>query len=601
MNTVSLVAAGILLIVAVAASIARDSRRRRLAQFREDWGKPKARARKIELIEAAHRSRAAETGTTTLDDRTWDDLDLNLVFAEIDRTESTLGQQALYHRLRTAPVADHLDAFEALVNRMSDDPPSRERAQAALARLQDPHGYDLWWLARASTLETQSWYIVFPALAATDVLVLGCTLFWPFLWPALPGLLLLNVVVRTTTDGRIGRVARAFRQLAPVIATAEALRFIAEQPADHPIARSPHDPMAPSPQRPISSSHNADIGPCVNALGADVGRLKRLKTVARWVSGDPMMLSFSLSVIANIVTDVCNVAYEYLNLAFLLDANGVYFGVRDLHAHSAGILRVMSAIGEVDAAVSVASYRAGQAVWVRPRFRPPGTLTGLADVRHPLVADAVPNTITLQPGHGILVTGSNMSGKSTFLRTVGVAAVLAQTIHTCLASEYEAPVFAVRSCIGRADDLVAGKSYYIVEVEALLELLRASVNALPHLFLLDELFRGTNAVERIAAGQAVLGELLTQGSVAKPHVVLAATHDGELVDLLPDLFAAYHFGDEIGTGGLVFDHRLRRGPATSRNAIALLRLHGAPDALVARALACASDLDRQRGITMETR
>ncbi len=159
----------------------------------------------------------------------------------------------------------------------------------------------------------------------------------------------------------------------------------------------------------------------------------------------------------------------------------------------------------------------------------------------------------------------------------------------------------MRSCIGRADDLVAGKSYYIVEVEALLALIRASVDAPPHLFLLDELFRGTNTVERIAAGHAVLGELLRQGSVTKPHVVLAATHDGELVDLLPEVFAAYHFGDEVGTDGLVFDHRLRPGPATSRNAIALLRLHGAPDALVARALACAGDLDRQRGITMETR
>jgi DNA mismatch repair ATPase MutS len=195
-----------------------------------------------------------------------------------------------------------------------------------------------------------------------------------------------------------------------------------------------------------------------------------------------------------------------------------------------------------------------------------------------------------------------MSGKSTFLRTVGVNAVLAQTIHTCLAGQYRAPVFHVRSYIGRADDLLAGKSYYIVEVEALLELVRASGDTAPHLFLLDELFRGTNAVERIAAGEAVLGELLqARKDASKLHIVLAATHDGELVDLVSGTFEAYHFGDSVGPDGLMFDHRLQHGPATTRNAVALLRLHGAPETLLARAVTTAEMLDRQRGTTLVLR
>jgi DNA mismatch repair ATPase MutS len=151
------------------------------------------------------------------------------------------------------------------------------------------------------------------------------------------------------------------------------------------------------------------------------------------------------------------------------------------------------------------------------------------------------------------------------------------------------------------DDLLSGKSYYIVEVEALLGLVRASENSAPHLFLLDELFRGTNAVERIAAGQAVLLELLGAGGSAKLHVVLAATHDGELVELLPGSFDAYHFGDSLGADGLMFDHRLQHGPATTRNAIALLRLHGASDTLLNRAATTAEMLDRQRGATLIAR
>ena len=160
-----------------------------------------------------------------------------------------------------------------------------------------------------------------------------------------------------------------------------------------------------------------------------------------------------------------------------------------------------------------------------------------------------------------------------------------------MASAYAAPVYQVRSCIGRADDLISGKSYYLVEVESVLALVRASEREEPHLFIFDELFRGTNAVERIAAAVAVLG-VLVGGS--KPHVVLAATHDGELVDLLDDNYVVCHLGDAVGPDGLVFDYHLLPGPATSRNAIALLKLNGAPKSVVSKALALAAALDRQR-------
>jgi DNA mismatch repair ATPase MutS len=130
-----------------------------------------------------------------------------------------------------------------------------------------------------------------------------------------------------------------------------------------------------------------------------------------------------------------------------------------------------------------------------------------------------------------------------------------------------------------------------VEVESVLALVRASERREPHLFIFDELFRGTNAVERIAAAEAVLDALVGAG---RPHLVLAATHDGELVDLLDRSYVVFHFGDAVGPDGLVFDYRLTSGPATSRNAITLLKLNGAPDALVARALARAAALDKGR-------
>ncbi len=572
MATTWLVASGIVLTVVAWTCLFRAGRRRRLASIRALWGKPLARVRKMDAIASSHRSRVADAGPS-LDDRTWADLDLDAVFVALDRTTSTLGQHALYHRLRTAPTANHLDAFEALVSRFSTDGAARERAQLAVARLQDPHGYDLWWLSRPDAIATRAWYRVFPMLAAGTVFLLLALPIWPSVLPALVVLLAVNVVVRLATDSRIGRLAAAFRQLAPVIATGESLQFV----------------------------HRDDIEPIVGSLRAEVDRLRGLKTISRWISGDPLMLSTRWTPLATLMSDVVNAVYEYLNLVLLLDANGVYFGVRALRVHGAALLRVVSAIGEVDAAISVSSYRASRSDWTRPRFHLPGAPTALTDVRHPLVADAVPNSITVGSAHGILITGSNMSGKSTCLRTVGVTVVMAQTINTCLATKYEAPILNVRSCIGRADDLLTGKSYYIVEVEALLDLVKASTDSAPHLFLLDELFRGTNAIERIAAGQAVLCELVADAIRPKPHVVLAATHDGELVDLLPGMFAAYHFGDAVGLDGLVFDYHLQAGPATTRNAIALLRLQGAPESLVSRAETCAAELDVQRGARIAAR
>jgi len=559
-----LLALALAIAVAVVQAVL-TGRARAVARLRSEWGQPRSRDYRMDAIADSHRSRAAGEGSDALDDRTWNDLHLDEVFAVCDRTMSTLGQHALYHRLRGVPAGRHLEAFEALVTRMTEDAPARERAQLALGRLTDPRGYDLWWLAQRDVLPPRRWHVLFPVLA---LVTFGVAVALPFRLSLVPLFLLMvavNVAVRNATDRHVRDVAGTFRQLAPVIAVGQALGFL--------------------------DGHA--IAPIVAPLRTEAPRLNRLKTIARWVSGDPFMLSVQPGGFAIIGTDLVSVVYDYLNFVFLLDSNGAYFGAGELRARGAALLSVMAAAGDVDAAIGVAAYRVSHEGWIRPRFLPPGADATLTDVWHPLVEEAVPNSIRMPSGRGVLVTGSNMSGKSTFLRTVGVNAVLAQTIHTCLATEYAAPMFHVRSCIGRSDDLLSGKSYYIVEVESLISLVQASQGDAPHLVLLDELFRGTNAVERIAAGQAVLRELVTGGGQTR-HVVIAATHDGELVDLLPDLFAAVHFGDSVVDDVMVFDHCLKPGRATSRNAIALLRMNGAPARMVNDALACAAVLDRER-------
>jgi len=318
-----------------------------------------------------------------------------------------------------------------------------------------------------------------------------------------------------------------------------------------------------------------------------------------WASEDPFMLSSGTSDGLWMVAQFLNAVYEYVNMVLLLDGNAIFFMQRDLAAHRGALVRLTVAVGEVDAAISVATWRSERDDWSRPEFLDPGGALAMSGARHPLVDEAVPNDVSLAAGRGVIVTGSNMSGKSTFLRTVGVNIVLAQTIHTCLAASYRAPRLDVQSCIGRSDDLLAGKSYYLVEVEQVIARLRASEASAQHLFILDELFRGTNAVERIAAGEAVLRELLVANGSRRPHFVFAATHDAELVGMLEDLYSPFHFTDRMTDEGLVFEYRLQPGPATTRNAIALLASRGAPASVVTRALASTAAIERQRSATAQ--
>jgi len=297
------------------------------------------------------------------------------------------------------------------------------------------------------------------------------------------------------------------------------------------------------------------------------------------------------------IAQFLNAIYEYVNMVLLLDGNAIFFMQRDLAAHRGALVRLTVAVGEVDAAISVATWRSERDDWSRPEFGVAGSALAMSAARHPLIDEAVPNDVSLAAGRGIIVTGSNMSGKSTYMRTVGVNIVLAQTVHTCLAATYRAPLLDVQSCIGRSDDLLAGKSYYMVEVEQVIARLKSSESPAQHLFILDELFRGTNAIERIAAGEAVLRELLVANGVRRQHFVFAATHDAELVGMLEDLYSPFHFADRMTDEGLVFEYLLKPGPATTRNAIALLASRGAPASVVTRALASTTAIEHQRNAT----
>jgi hypothetical protein len=229
--------------------------------------------------------------------------------------------------------------------------------------------------------------------------------------------------------------------------------------------------------------------------------------------------------------------------------------------------RILEITGRIEAAISTACFRASfEGKTCVPLLE--GDSFSAKELIHPLIKDAVANDIRSE--RGVLLTGSNASGKSTFLKSCAINAILAQSVHTVLGSFYRAPIYRIYSSMALKDDIFEGDSYYIVEIKSIKRILDAAAESGQQvLCFVDEVLRGTNTVERIAASTQILKKL------SLDHVqCFAATHDIELTSLLRNLYDIYHFEGDVTDNDVHFDYKIKEGPATTRNAIKLLGVLG---------------------------
>ena len=242
-------------------------------------------------------------------------------------------------------------------------------------------------------------------------------------------------------------------------------------------------------------------------------------------------------------------------------------------------------LAEVEAAAALATFADLHPAyaWPTPQSTPSaGNGTGAeitaVGLGHPLIPAArrVTNEFRLCGiGHMQLITGSNMSGKSTFLRTVGINACLAQAGGPVCASRFEWTWSRVACCIRVDDSLEAGLSFFYAEVKRLKSILDATHNRMapPVFFLIDEIFKGTNNRERLIGSRAFIQSLATGNGFG-----LVTTHDLELTDLdktVPHLTNS-HFRETVVAGTLEFDYKLRPGPCPTTNALRIMELEGLP-------------------------
>lgn len=507
----------------------------------------------IETARAYHESLPADAKTSSLDDRSWRDLDLDEVFLSLDRTASEPGRQYLYHLLRT-PRYDSasLERLESAVRELAANEKVTNELRASLGCLDDPRSGQLVNLVLGELPHRPRLWWIFPLLTMAAVACLVLIAFWPRALVIWLGIMAVNIGVQLLYKPRVKRFAPAVHELPAFLGVAHTLGA-------------------------LELSESAEETRCLRDGARRLGVLRRSSS---WLMFEP-----------GEANDVAASIYEYANILFLLDVNAFVFTIDTLRGSQELMLKMFESIGRLDALQSIAAWRLELSRWSVPELTEERKVMYVEGLVHPLLGEAVPNGITVSD-ESILITGSNMSGKTTFIRALGVGAVLAQTLHTVCAELWRAPILRVRTSIGRSDSIVDGKSYYLAEVESVRALVRAKESGKQHLFLLDEIFRGTNTTERVAAASAVLS-YLDRGS----DLVVVATHDIEVLNLLDGAYRAYHFRERIDGGALSFDYLLHEGPSSTRNAIALLRLMEYPDDLVESALAA---IDWQREISEPT-
>ena len=537
------VVAGSFITIYIILSIVHSSRKMQkkiIDQVRNSWGKPKTGTFPFESIKK-YATVSGGNGFHQVNRQTMNDIDFLDLFSFIDRTTSKIGQQFLFNQL-LHPTNEQklLMSLNERAQLFANNKQLREQVQKDLIGLSGTDAYYVCSLLEERLLEKPSWfYLLYINLAVTFL-----SIFLSFFYPvALIFLILpitINMFVSYWNKSNTFFFLRSFPQLSTLIDVSKKM-----------------------------TERNLFYG--IEEVKESIAALKPFQ----W-----KMAVLSLSSDGTIKDELNQVATYLLELLkgfFLVEVLTFFQLIKELESKRNSIRVLFEYVGNIDAALSVASLRAGSNKTCLPDFTPPMKEMQAKKIYHPLIKNCVKNDLKIKD-KSILITGSNMSGKTTFLRTVAINSLLAQTIYTVFADEFQSPMLRQFSSIRIDDSLLEGKSYYYEEVNTIGSLIGEVNSRFQNLFLLDEVFKGTNTIERIAAAKAALS-YLNQG----PNLVIVSTHDLELPGMLQHQFDLYHFSESIENDRLHFDHRIKPGPLLSGNAIRILEISNYPHQVITEA------------------
>ena len=511
--------------------------------LRKGWGVPKEGYFHFGLIGDYFEGKRALDEEVLITDKTAFDLDFQEFFKFVDRTTSYVGQQYLYDQLRKGnPSTAYFEQLESNIQFFNDDETRRIQAQLQLKELSEDNDYYFPFLIFGE-LPPKLSFIQF-IYVLQYITIGGCiaAFFFPALIIPLIFMFAINLFLHYWHKKRIGNFGVIFSRISRLVKMTKQLMPITN----------------------MDQVEETELRQCLNRVEKTTSKILLLK-MDSLKDGDIGQFAWFL--------------IEQLKVLTLSEITTFNKLLEEIRIVRKDIQYLFEWIGNVDMAISIASLREGLPYYSHPIFSKPQKAITLQSLYHPLVKNCVENDLHLY-NKSLLLTGSNMSGKSTFIKAVNLNIIASQVLHTSFTTSYEAPIFHIATSIRIQDDLMADTSYYRAEVESIGHLMELSEQAdRQYLFTIDEVFKGTNTIERISAAKSILSYLTSN----KNHLVLVSTHDIELTQLLEDQYELHYFQETIDNELLSFDYKLRKGALQKRNAINILELAGYPSEVIEEA------------------
>lgn len=474
-----------------------------------------------------------------IDDITWNDLNMDDIFKKINNTQSTAGQEVLYDMLRT-PVYSQavLTKRDKVIDFFKKNEKERYDIQFILGKLGKSNELYITNCLFNKEDNSKSNLLKFTLLSWIPAISLLLLFIHPMFLILTVGCVVLNVFISQRNKVENYDV-NGFSYMISLVNAANK----------------------------IKEKNIFEIDENIDSIDASLKKLKNIKRKSLGIQEKSIMSDM-------------DVFAEYANLIFLREIITYEKVKNTIIKNKKELKNVYEYVGTIDSLIAIASFRESLDFYTKPCLKisekREDNNIEFKDIYHPLVKEPVLNNGNFSKG--VLITGSNASGKSTFIKTIAINAIMAQTIYTCFAKEYKTSYFNIYTSMALKDDIHSSESYYIVEIKSLKRILDQVQNNIPCLCFVDEILRGTNTVERIASSCEVLKNIGNENTLC-----FAATHDVELTYMLDDIFENYHFEETITDNDIKFDYKIHRGRAQTRNAIKLLEFMGYDKKLVENA------------------
>lgn len=562
-------------------------------RLQKEYGQPLAFKNdplRMESIPAYYRAHDDGKG---IDDITWNDLGMDQIFAMMNYTYSASGEEYLYYTLRT-PVdrEEELMVREQEIAYFMEHEKERRSLQTIFMRMGKKDRYSLYdyleFLREAYGKKKTGpfvWMPLFLVICSVALLFVktGAGLLM------LVGVIAYNIFRYFNQKGKLRPYLSSLRHLVRMISACRAVGQI-----DLEVCREQISEI-----RKITETFLPFLKKARFVFASETGSGNPLEILRDYINMvfhfDLIQLNGMLSMIERREEEIdrLNTALGYLETmiaagsyrTFLKQNEGYCipeFLSADTKMTGGGIISG----DKIDKLVSEERIMAGSKTASEGGAKSSGILQNVTSGYHPMLQHPVRNSYQLRGP--MLLTGSNASGKSTFLKTMALNQLFAQTLHMACAEQFRTRFYRICSSMSLTDDLRGGDSYFMVEIKAMKRIIEMSATeGAPVLCMIDEVLRGTNTVERIAASTQILKSLAEQGVVC-----VAATHDIELTMLLEQWYENYHFTEIVDGQDITFDYRLLKGRADSRNAIRLLQVMGYDAGLVEDAEAMAQEFIR---------